>query len=260
MSRPIYRRASGLFLVVAGVLLACLAAVPPQAKCQEKAYRVDTTMRDALNQTLEKFEEINDPKTTLDEVLDRVAEKWKVTFRINERAFAAEGLDHPLKVAIAEKEPILKMRSTTPRAVLREILARVPARSAATFLIRRDAVEITTEAEVRRELGLPIPELAKDAKNALPVTPLVWEDFRDVPLADALDQIADVMEVTILIDTGVKDKAAAKIYATLRNVPTEAAVSALCDMAGLAVNRRHNVYFVTSPENAARLRSAERKK
>jgi hypothetical protein len=242
--------------VVAGAL-GCLAAVPPQAKCQQKAHRADTALRDALYKPIEQFEEINDPKTTVAEVLDRLGDRYGVTFRINERAFAAEGLDDPQKVAIAENEPIPRMRSTTPREVLKKILTRVKARSAATFLVRKDAIEITTEAEVRRELGLPVPKLADDATNALPVTPLVWEVFRDVPLANALAHVGEAMEVTVLVDLRVGDKAAIKIDATLRNVPIETAVAALCDMVGLAVvNRRHNVYFVTTPENADRLRRA----
>jgi len=61
------------------------------------------------------------------------------------------------------------------------------------------------------------------------------------------------MDATILIDPRASTKAATKIDATLRNVPLDTSLALLCDMAGLAVVKKNNAYYVTTPQNAERL-------
>jgi hypothetical protein len=49
-----------------------------------------------------------------------------------------------------------------------------------------------------------------------------------------------------------KEKASIPITAWLPNVPLETAVHLLADMGGLSVVRMDNVFYVTTPENAAK--------
>jgi len=269
-SAPIMSQSSKAFALTVGLLFAVLAglwathaAAPPAvAKAdvkkhapapREKRVRLsDTTYRNKLTQTID-FGGLDDPRTTLIEALDQLAKIHRVTFDINEQAFKDEMLNDVLKTEVAQPNAIPPMK-TTLGTVLKKILVRVPAQSAAAFLIRKDYIEITTEAAVRKELNLPIPKLDDQKVNALPLTPIVWEEFRDEPLDDALQQIADAMDATILLDPRVKEKTGTKIDATLRNVTLDAAVELLADMASLAVVKRGGAYYVTSPENAERLR------
>ena len=137
---------------------------------------------------------------------------------------------------------------TSLRKVLTKILARLPTPSGATFLIRKDHVEITTERAVRRELGLP-PARKPDQ----PMVQLVWQEFNKLPLEAALRRIADDLDVNVVLDSRVEEKANVKVTASLHNVSLEAALKVLNNTAGLAVVKIENVYYVTSPENAAKL-------
>jgi len=268
MSRPFWRASCLVLLFSALAALSVCpadAAAPRQEKNKKKSQKQreskETALWRAFHKTIPEYPEIDDPKLTVAEFLDRLGNRYGLNFHVNEAAFRADGLENVLGTVILKgNRRIPSLKNTTPRAVLKVILARLEPRSSATFVLRKDAIEVTTEAEVRRELGLPMPKLADDAKTAVPPTPLVWEHFQDEPLAGALGRLAEGMEVTILVDPRVKKEAATRIDATLRNVPTATAVTLLCDTAGLAVVERHDTtYYVTSPENAARLRQAKAK-
>jgi hypothetical protein len=132
------------------------------------------------------------------------------------------------------------------------ILSRVPVPSGAIFLIRRDAVEITTYQVLRYELKLPDDD--EDLNRLQPPTTVLWEEFQNEPLSAALARIAEEAETSILIDPNVKQKAATKLTVTLRNVPLDDALELLANMAGLVVVTRTNAYYVTTPANAAQMR------
>jgi hypothetical protein len=192
------------------------------------------------------FQGIDDPKSPLVEVLDMLTVVYGITFDIIERAFKAENVDDVRKFEPANPESIPPRKSPLA-TVLHKILARVPVRSGAVFLIRSDHVEITTAAAVRRELGLRNLDIK-----------LVWEEFGDVPLDRALKDMAETAGVNVVIDNRIKKQAKAKVTASLYNVPVETAVEALARMAGLAVVMRDNVLFVTSPRNARHLLKSKR--
>jgi RNA polymerase sigma factor (sigma-70 family) len=187
-----------------------------------------------------------DPGLTLDAILQDLAKKKGVRIFVNEKAFSSEDL---LDV---NKSPITDSRSLpggtmTFQARLSQILSRIPAQSGAAFMVRKDHIEITTMAKVREELGLP-PDS--------PLLPLVTESFDKTPLADAFRRLADASEYSVVLDGRSQAKVKEEmITARLANVPVNTAVELLADMAGLDVVRRNNVFYVTSPENATRLRA-----
>src|SRR5262249_29182322 len=83
------------------------------------------------------------------------------------------------------------------------------------------------------------------------------EEFRKVPLTKALEEIGESTGLNVVIDARAEKKADVEVTARLNNVPVEIAVRLLADMAGLDVGRIHNVLYVTTPENAARLDKAK---
>jgi tetratricopeptide (TPR) repeat protein len=109
---------------------------------------------------------LDDPKATLQEALEQLAKAYNLTFDINEKAFTFENVKDVAKTEVASPNPIPPVKATLA-TVLRKILSRVPVPSGATWLIRRDTVEITTgtfaaaEKTIRvypvADLVIPIP-------------------------------------------------------------------------------------------------------
>jgi hypothetical protein len=186
-----------------------------------------------------------DDKLTLQELLDNLADRYDLIFDVNEVAFRADGVKDIQAVPVA-KTPIPKMMNLRMSTVLRKILSRIPSRSAATYLIRDDAIEVTTEAAVRARLG-------RDGRS--PRLPLVYRVLDQRPLGEALVELAEHTEYTVVIDPRLGDRAKVPVTAKLPNVPLDTAVCVLADMGGLKPVRLDNVFYVTTPENADRLRA-----
>jgi RNA polymerase sigma factor (sigma-70 family) len=189
-----------------------------------------------------KFPGINDPKTTLEDALKMLKQRYGLNYEFNHQAFQADQVPQPGNAEIAASREIPPTQSTTLDAVLRNILARVPAASGATYLVRGDSIEITTRASVRNEIWGP------DFDG--PFLPLVNLKARKVPLTDALDQLADQGRLNIVYMAGA-EKANTPVTARLTNVPVDTAVRVLAAQAGLGVVQRDNVFLVTTQEQAA---------
>src|SRR5262249_44654447 len=126
-----------------------------------------------------------------------------------------------------------------------------PAKSGAVFVIRKDAIELTTTDAVRQELGLP-----KDSR----LLPLVWEEFEDRELTLAFRDLADASGYNVVVDGKVKDTVRKRqVTARLANVPIDPAVRLLADMADLDVALVDNVFYVTTPEKARKLQEKARR-
>jgi RNA polymerase sigma factor (sigma-70 family) len=232
-------------------------APPAAAKAEEKdkpakPTRTEADVREALAKTID-FNGFEDPKTTLIEALDQLAKQYGVRFDVDERAFKAELLNDVLKTAIVETNPIPPMKAPL-RVVLNKILARVNVPSGANFLVRKNFIEITTEAATLQRLGVrsltPQDEAPAGGYRLLP---LVFQHFRKEALDKALDELADASGFNVVLDARVEEKANVKVTARLMNVPVDTAVRLLADMAGLSVVRIDNVFYVTSPENARKM-------
>lgn len=156
--------------------------------------------------------------------------------------------------------PIPKMSQVRLETVLKKILARVPSASGATYVLRRDGIEITTAefklAEFRTAnaslppgldappppIGMPMPELF-----------LVQADFDKRPLDQAFKELANATDSTIVLDGRAADKAK-PVTAALINVPLDTAVEILANMSGLQVVSRDRVLYVTTRDNADAMR------
>jgi hypothetical protein len=191
------------------------------------------------------FGGLDDPKTTLIEALDQLSKVHRITFDVNETAFAADDLKDVLKTEIANPNAIAPMKVLLS-TVLRKILCRVPAKSGATFFIRRDHVEITTVAAQRAELGI---------KDGVPMLPLVHLTADRRALDEALSIAADQANRNVAFDPRISDKVRTPVTAHLMNTPFDAAMFLLTDMAELSFVQIDGVFYVTSPERVATIKA-----
>jgi hypothetical protein len=192
------------------------------------------------------FGGIDDPKTTLIEALDQLAKVHRISFDVNEKAFKAEEVNDVLRTNIAE-QPIPPMR-TTLATVLKKVLDRLPGKSGATYLVRRDVIEITTVAAVREEVW------GKGHRG--PFLPLVHLTANAWELDDALAYLAEQADRNITVDPRLGAKARTAITTHFLNQPLDAALFLLTEMADLAFVQIDATYHVTTRERAETLKAA----
>jgi hypothetical protein len=216
---------------------------------EEKAGRKIESPAARLAKKVE-FPGISDPKTTLGIALDQLAKRYSLPLDVNEAAFKAAGQPNVLQQPIATT-PIPRMKDVRLATVLRMILSRVPAEppNEPVYLVRRDIIEITTEAMRRAEIW--------GAEFQGPFLPLVNAEFEKRPLAEALRVLADQTDFSVVLDIRAADKAKTPITASLTNLPLDSAVRVLADMAGLRAVRNDNALYITSIQNAVQLRPTD---
>jgi hypothetical protein len=227
------------------VVLCLVGVLPVQAQTVQEPKKEGNQRRalqELLNRKVAKFEEINDPKTTLAKVLDDLSREMDVAIEVNEPAFREQdggGIPDVLSTPIAEK-PLPAMYNTTRERVLRKILSRIPAISGATYIVRHDRIEITT-------IKFAILEVYTARIRGLP---LAHGDFDHTPLEDALQALENNTDFNIVLDPRVGAKARTPVTARIRNVPLDSAVKILADTAGLKPVFVDNVLYVTTKANA----------
>lgn len=226
-------RAIGVVSVVVGLAVLSWAA-PPSKESPSTAQK--------LNQRA-KFEGIDDARASFNEAMDKISKLYNVSFEINEKAFEMDQLKDVARTPIAEM-PIPEMRDVRLRRLLRTILQRVPAPSGATYSVRDDHIEITTNAFQRAEIW---------GSYHGPFLPLVNATFEKSPLEEAARELADQAEFTVLVDSRAAEKAKTPVSARLLNTPLDTAMRLLTDMAGLQTVHLDNVLYVTTKENAEAL-------
>jgi RNA polymerase sigma factor (sigma-70 family) len=204
--------------------------------------------REQLTKPL-NFDGIDDPRITLQDALDKLGDRFHINFEINEGAFGLDNLKDVGRTPIAEGKPIPPMRNTTLATLLRIILARVPSPSGAVYILRPDSVEITTTAALYPELGI-----ARNIPGALPVIPLVWDVFDEAPISKALMRVTEQTSFSVIVDSSVKERVKVNVTAQFNNVPVDTAVRLLANMAELSMVKLDNVFYLTTPEKAKRLR------
>ena len=163
---------------------------------------------------------------------------------MNEAAFKAEGVEDVLSFNVAEK-PIPKMVNAQLTMVLKKILSRVPVECGVTYILRGQCVEVTTTNALRAELGIP-------AERRL--WPLVNASFAGESLEEALSKLARLSEITIVLDPRAAKAAKTTTTAKLTNASVDSAVRLLADMADLKSVIVENMIYVTTKENADRLK------
>jgi hypothetical protein len=230
------------------------APVPPPAQ-------KDTWIGDRLQKTLE-FPGIDDPKASLKDVLELLTKKADVLFSFNFKAFRM--LPTPiadpqaLEVAATRAVPAMKASLAT---VLREILDNIESEEPLTYLLRGERIEILPFTAMRREVyGDVGPDEVVPAGSSLPDLPLVHIKATDRSFRELMQDISAQTDANILIDPRVGEKTKVELTAKFVNTPAETAVEMLADMAGLEMVQQRNVLYVTTAENAAKIRKEQERK
>jgi hypothetical protein len=233
----------GLFLLLGAAVLSDAA---PLSRAEDQ--RAESLA--AKLQRASQLPPLDDKNTTLQEVLDLVSDRHDITIDVNDVAFKVDGVNDVASSPLVQEKPLHIKKNARLEHALRLILARVPVD--ATFLLRRNSIEITTVAAAGREIW------GKDYQG--PYLPLVHNTFEKQPLEKVLRDLADESEFTIVLDGRVEDKAKVAVSGRFLNTPLDTAVRLLADMADLKPFLVDNVLYVTSKENAALLEEQELKK
>jgi hypothetical protein len=124
------------------------------------------------------------------------------------------------------------------------------------YILRPDSVEITTTAALLFELGIArssSPGAPEGFFSPLEI-PLVWDVFEETPISKALMRVTEQTSFSVIVDSSVKDKVKLSVTAQFNNVPVDTAVRLLANMADLSMVKLDNVFYLTTPEKAKRLR------
>ena len=128
-------------------------------------------LRDRLSDTV-NFDGFDDPRFTLQDALDYLADRYDLSFDVLEPAFKSAVGDRSILAEPIAMTPIPKMRGVSLATVLRKILARLPSQPGreATWIIRRDQIEITTADFAVAEKSIrvyPVADLVVPIPNAV---------------------------------------------------------------------------------------------
>jgi hypothetical protein len=226
-----YRALGGVGVVVGLAVLSWGAAPAPKQPM---------AMAQKVNQR-PNFNGIDDARATLNDALEQLSKLYDVSFDFNDKAFEMDQLKDVRRTPIADSTPIPPMKSVRLSRLLGTILQRVPAASGATYTVREDHIEITTTTFQRAEIW---------GSYQGPFLPLVNATLDKCPLEDAVRQLADQAEFTVLVDRRAAEKAKTPLSARLLNTPLDTALRLLTDMADLRTVQLDNVLYVTTTENA----------
>jgi RNA polymerase sigma factor (sigma-70 family) len=173
-------------------------------------------LRNQLNQPVH-FPGFEDARATFTDAIDHLSKRYNLTFHLNERAFQALDPKNDVPTFKIAETPIPEMHSRL-KTVLQVHLKRLPPKMGAMYVIRRDCIEITTEAAVRAEMGIPANR---------PFLPLVWGKLDNTPIAEALRHLGDQSEYNVISDPRVAEKLKTPATAELNNMPIDTAVRLL---------------------------------
>lgn len=196
------------------------ARIGSQAKAKE--------IREKLDQpaTIE-FE----PGTPLREALNHISERYGLTILVDNEAFKADNGEPDI-----ENKPIKLPRLGGVR--LRTVLRNLLHQAQGDFYARDDHLMVVPRKRIEAGVALKQP---------------VDVAFEKRPLAEALKELSDITEVSIVLDTlrmqNLPDPRA-EVTADFHNVPLNNAVRILADMAGMKSVTFQNMIYVTTPPNA----------
>jgi len=194
------------------------------------------------------FPGFDDQLSTFQEVVGHLSARFNLTIKVNERAFRDERCNEVAMFKIAGKQPVAPMAGVPFARAIEAVLERLPNRSGAIVLARADHLEITTVAAARAEI------LGEDKR---PLLPLIHLRETEQPIEKVLVAVMAQTPYSIVVDARAKTLLNKPVTIRLMNVPTDRALQTIAELGGLQVVRRQNIFVVTTPEQAERLRKEE---
>jgi type II secretory pathway component GspD/PulD (secretin) len=220
----------GTFAALAIVALIGPAAAAPLPKGEVKA---DRSAAEMIRKALDSSGNFDFSGVTLAGVMNTISEQYKINIVIDRTVLQQMGFE-PEGMNVE-----LKMKEGKLRNALRGIVGQYNL----TFATIGDSLVITTEeVAVYRQL-----------KQRISV------DYSEMPLNKAVKDLATRYGVNVVVDPRTVKTKAADNPVTLQvdDVPFEAAIRLLCEMADLKPARMGNVIFVTTEGRADRLKDGD---
>ena len=218
------------------VAIAILALAPAFAAAQDK--------KDPLADLLAKLRKPLDLKVdepiSLTQLADILEDKFGLSVTMNTESLMNQVGEMPANIMVN----VPKAKTIPVGSALRQLLAD---RNLA-YLVRKSHIEI-----------VPIPVAAKEVKvvpteeGDLVLPPLVSAVYKEKPLNEALADLAEEHDLTIVVAPQAADNKAGFVSARLLNVPADKAIELLAVQADLRVVKKGNAWMVTSKDHAAEL-------
>jgi hypothetical protein len=226
MHRCLSRLVAALFVIAA-------AGPVVGAPAPKSTVKADPVAAEAIRKALDATGKFEFTELNLSAVLNTIAEHYKISIVLDRAVLQQMGFE-------PEGMPVeLKMKEGKLRNALRALVGQYNL----TFAIVGDALLITTEeVAVYRQL-----------KQRISV------DYDAVPLSKAIKELSTKYGVNVVMDPrAVKSKSADNpVTLQVEDVPFEAAVRLMCEMAELKPARMGNVIFVTTEARADKLRDGD---
>lgn len=225
-----------VMLCLAGGLLAVVMALSPvlaapglKTDGKPEAATASEVIRKALD-TPNNFEF---KEQNLSAILATISEQYKIQIVLDRATVGLMGM------VLEEMNVDLNMKNTKLRTALRALVGQYNL----TFAITDGHLLITTEEMV----------IQRQFKQRIDVS------FDNVPLQTAMKELSAKHGVSVVIDPKtIKNKTAANpVSLQLDDVPFEAAVRLMCEMAELKPARMGNVIYITSEVRADKLKDSD---
>jgi hypothetical protein len=191
------------------------------------------------------FDGFNDPRTTFQDALDSLSDKFDVRFDVDENAFRALGIvDRSVLNEPIAQIPVPLMRAVQLETLIRKVLARLPSQPGKepTYIIQGDTVLITTaDVVVSKVWG---------SNYRGPMFPLVHPQFEEKRLDEVIKDLAEASGHNISVDKRLGSKAQVPVSIKMTNAPLDTVIRLLADMTDLDTVFLDNVIYVTTKENA----------
>jgi len=224
-------------LTIHGILatfsLAALVGSATAAPLPKSEVKADRSAAETIRKALDSSGNFDFTGVTLAGVMNTLSEQYKINIVIDRTVLQQMGFE-PEGMNVE-----LKMKEGKLRQALRGIVSQYNL----TFAIIGESLVITTEeVAVYRQL-----------KQRINV------DYDDVPLGKAVKDLSTRYGVNVVLDPRTAKTKASDNKVTLQvdDVPFEAAIRLLCEMADLKPARMGNVIFVTSEARADRLKDGD---
>jgi RNA polymerase sigma factor (sigma-70 family) len=194
------------------------------------------------------------------DVLQYFSDRLDVPIRFDYQAFARLGVKNPDKVF---EQPVQLPKSSTVAfgVILRDVLAvlghpEIPGLDYG-LLVKRGQLVIVPLVQFRDAPQGPEDDgFDRNTAIALFTDPVqITADGK--PLSEVLKELADETGANIVLDARVKEKGKVPISLTLQDAPLDTVVRLLADLAELKSVALDNILYVTTADNAERIRTEQ---
>jgi hypothetical protein len=228
---------SALVLMSTALFLRGEEPAPTAAQTKTTADRAQE-MRWKLAKPGLNLEKGVDPNTKFQDAVDFFSEKAGVLILVDTEAFKTD-----LQIDNVGEQTIWLPKMSGLR--LSTMLAKLTAKIGGTYLVLPEHILITTPVRAN--------PLAWADSNFSP-EPTVDVEINKWPLETALAEMSDLTGINIVLDARPGEKGRATVSAKFNNAPVGTAVRLLADMANMDAVALNGALYVTTRENAVRLR------